>query len=68
MSNKLNFLKIFLPELRKDKSAQNLEFRSNHLYCFGKNPGARGEHLTIQLLQAAAQLLVIHFQTCLTSG
>ena len=30
-------------------------------YCFGQNPGARGEHLTIQTLWATARLLVTRF-------
>ena len=24
--------------------------KNNHVYCFGQNPGAQGEYLTIQLL------------------
>ena len=27
-------------------------------YCFGQNPGARGEHLAIQLLWATARQLI----------
>ena len=38
------------------------------VYCFGQNLGVRGEHFTIQLLWAAARLLVTRFLPFLHSG
>ena len=38
------------------------------VYCFGQNPGARGEHFTIQLLWAAARLLATRLLPCLPNG
>ena len=38
------------------------------VYCFGWNPGAWGEHFSMQLLWGAAWLLVTHILFCLPSG
>ena len=38
------------------------------VYCFGENPGVRGEFFTIQLLWASARLLVTRILPCLPSG
>ena len=43
-------------------------FENLRVYCVGENPGARGEHFTIQLLWATARLLVTPILPCLPSG
>ena len=40
-------------------------FKNLLVYWFGCNPGARGEHFTLQLLWEAARLLVTRILPCL---
>ena len=62
-------IKVGMWEIKLGMRGIRVILRENlRVYCFGQNPGARGEHFTIQLLWAAARLLATRLLPCLPNG